>query len=147
MFSKLRWFKIGAIATLSALTIALPGRTAERITFNYPPFGEFTLSVQDLETFASTGTITPDFAFYAKRVTPQQLQQLRELLQKRAELSPVYMSQFTYSPLVEKLLERIGELIQTDVRDNGLKSLRSALFNGNQRLAAVSGARNSFESE
>ncbi len=128
MSFKLRWLKVAAIAMLSTLAIALPGRSAERITFNYPPFGEFTLSVQDLEVFAKSGKITPDFAFYAKRAKPQQLQQLRELLQQRAEFGSVYVSQFTYSPLVEKLLERIGELIQTDARDNGFKSLRAALI-------------------
>jgi predicted dienelactone hydrolase len=128
MSSKLRWLRSSTIAAISTLAIALPGRSAERIIFDYPPFGEFSVSIQDLDRFAKTGQITPDFAFYAKRATPEQLQQLRELLQQRAEFSPVYVSQFTYAPLTEKLLERIGELIQTESRDNGLKSLRSALI-------------------
>lgn len=116
------------IGVFSALIAALPGRAADRITFTYPPFGDFSVSIQDLEAFAKDGTITPNFAFYAKRATPQQMQQLRGLLQQRLPFSPVYVSQLSYAPLGEQLLERMGTLLQTQSRDNGFYALRSALI-------------------
>ncbi len=128
MSSKLCWLRASLIAVLSTIVLVRPGRTVERITFTYPPFGDFSVPISDLEVFAKDGKVTSDFSFYAKRATPQQLQQLREMLQQRFEFSPVYVSQFTYAPLVEKLLQRIGEFVQTDARDNGFKSLRSALI-------------------
>ncbi|MBW4695971.1 MAG: alpha/beta hydrolase [Lyngbya sp. HA4199-MV5] len=108
--------------------MTIPALSAERLTFTYPPFGEFSIAVDDLEVFAKDGRVTPDFAFYVKRTTPQQREQLRHLLQQRFALTPVYVSQFTYSPLGEKLFERLGDLLQTDARTNGLYALRSALI-------------------
>ncbi|MDF5728838.1 MAG: alpha/beta hydrolase [Rhizonema sp. PD38] len=58
------------------------------ISFDYPPFGEFSISRHSLEVFAKKGQITPEFAFYTKRIKPKQLAQLRELLQTRFEVTP-----------------------------------------------------------
>jgi predicted dienelactone hydrolase len=125
---KLRWLKALAIATFTTVAIPLPGRTADRITAHYPPFKDFSVSVRDLEAFAKEGKIPADYAALAKQAPSEQLQQFRQLLQQRFEISSVYVSQFTHAPLVEKLLERIGESVQTDSHQNGMKSLRSALI-------------------
>jgi predicted dienelactone hydrolase len=109
-------------------SVTIPALSAERLTFTYPPFGEFSIAVHDLEVFAKEGRVTPDFAFYVKRATPQQREQLRSLLQQRFTTTPVYVSQFTYSPLGEKLFERLGDLLQTDAYTNGFYALRSALI-------------------
>ena len=66
-----------SLGLLSTVFTATPSIAADRIAFDYPPFGEFTLSTQSLEVFAKEGKITKDFAFYAERATPQQLAQLR----------------------------------------------------------------------
>ena len=70
----LRYLGLGVLYTF--LT-AIPGLGAERISFFYPPFGEFSLSVNSLETFAKEGKIDDELSFYASRATPQQLAQLR----------------------------------------------------------------------
>lgn len=106
----------------------IPALAAEHITFLYPPFGEFSIAVADLEVFAKEGRVTPSFAFYLNRVSPEQRQHLQTFLQQRFQMTPVYVSQFTYSPLGEKLFERLGDLVQTDARANGLYALRSALI-------------------
>ncbi len=124
---QLLWLKALTVATFATIVIPLPGRTADRITGHYPPFKDFSVSVRDLEAFAKEGKIPAEYAGLAKQTPPEQLQQFRQLLQQRLEISPVYVSQFIYSPLVEKLLERIGESVRPDSHQNGMKSLRSAL--------------------
>ena len=121
----LRYVSFGLISTVLTAT---PSIAADQITFDYPPFGEFTLATESLETFAREGKINKDFAFYAERATPQQLAQLRELLQQKFKLTPTLVSQFSYSPLGEKVVQRLGELIQTDTRKNGFYAIRGALI-------------------
>ena len=123
-----KMFKYLSFAFISTVLTATPSIAADQIAFYYPPFGEFTLSTQSLETFAKEGKITKDFAFYAQRATPQQLAQLRELLQQKFKVTPTLVSQFSYSPLGEKVVQRLGELIQTDKQMNGFYAIRGALI-------------------
>lgn len=133
----LKYLSLGMLST--ALSAA-PGLGAERISFFYAPFGEFSLSTNSLETFAKEGKITGDFELYAKRATPEQLAQLRELLQQRFKITPTLVSQFTYSPIGEQVIQRLGELLLTESRQNGFYALRGALIlaaNDPQGLSVV----------
>jgi predicted dienelactone hydrolase len=121
----LKYFSLGLFSTLLTAT---PGLGAEQISFFYPPFGEFSLSVESLEVFAKEGKINSELEFYANRVNPQQLAQLRELLQQRFNVTPTLVSQVTYSPIGEQVLQRLGELVLTDSRRNGFYALRGALI-------------------
>ncbi len=121
----LRYLSFGLLSTILTAT---PGLAAERISFVYPPFGEFSLSTDSLEIFAKEGKINDDLGFYASRATPQQLAQLRDLLQQRFQVTSTLVSQFTYSPLGEDVLQRLGELILTDSRKNGFYAIRGALI-------------------
>jgi predicted dienelactone hydrolase len=125
---KCLWLNALTIATLTTVALPHTGHAAERITGHYPPFKDFSISVRDLEAFARDGKLPADYAELAKQTPPAQLQQFRQLLQQRFKVSPAYISQFTNAPLVEKLLERIGESIQPDSRQNGMKSIRTALI-------------------
>jgi predicted dienelactone hydrolase len=113
---------------LSTLLTATPGLGAERISFFYPPFGEFSLSVDSLEIFAKEGKIDEDFSFYASRATPEQLAQLRDLLQQRFNVSPTLVSQITYSPIGEEVVQRLGDLLLTESRQNGFYAIRASLI-------------------
>ncbi|AFY32877.1 alpha/beta hydrolase [Calothrix sp. PCC 7507] len=113
---------------LSTLMTATPGLGAERISFFYPPFGEFSLSVESLELFAKEGKIDSELEFYASRANPQQLAQLRDLLQQRFNVTPTLVSQVTYSPIGQQVLQRLGELVLTDSRRNGFYALRGSLI-------------------
>jgi predicted dienelactone hydrolase len=113
---------------VSSIAITNPVLAAERIEFNYPPFGDFDIATADLEVFVNEGKITKNFAFYANRANPEQLKLVRDFLSARFPVSPTLVSQFTYSPIGEKMLERFGELIQTQNRKNGFYALRSALI-------------------
>ncbi|MBD2521506.1 alpha/beta hydrolase [Nostoc sp. FACHB-133] len=121
----LRYLGLGLLSTFLTST---PGLAAERISFFYPPFGEFSLSVDSLETFAKVGKIDQDFSFYASRATPQQLAQLRDLLQQRFNITPTLVSQVTYSPIGEEVVQQLGKLLLTESRQNGFYAIRASLI-------------------
>ncbi|BCL33879.1 alpha/beta hydrolase [Nostoc sp. MS1] len=123
-----RFLKYLSLGLLSTVLTAKPGLSAERISLFYPPFGEFSLPVNSLETFAKEGKVDSDLQFYAQRVTPEQLTQLREFLQQRFKVTPTLISQVTYSPIGEQVLQRLGDIVQTDSRQNGFYALRGALI-------------------
>jgi predicted dienelactone hydrolase len=116
-----------SLSLLSAIG-ATPALSADRIAFSYPPFGEFYLSVESLERFARDGTITDEFEFYAQRLEPEQREKVRSWLKTRFDLPPVTLAQFTYTPLGETLLIRLGNAIGTPANQNGFYALRSALI-------------------
>jgi predicted dienelactone hydrolase len=126
--TKFLWLKASILATFATIASPVPGRTAEQITAYFPPFKDFSVSVRDLEAFAAQGKIPAAYADLATQTPPEQLQQFRQSLQQRFVASPVYITQLTRAPLVEKLLERIGDSIQADERRNGYKSIRTALI-------------------
>lgn len=118
------FFSLGLLSALGAT----PALSAERIAFSYPPFGEFYLSVESLERFANDGTMTDEFKFYAKRFPPEQQEKIRLWLKTRFDLTPVTLSQFTYTPFGETLLMRLGEVIRTEANQNSFYAMRSALI-------------------
>jgi predicted dienelactone hydrolase len=123
-----RFLKYLSLGLLSTVLTATPGLGADRISFYYPPFGEFSLSVNSLEKFAKEGKIDEDFSFYASRATPEQLAQLRDLLQQRFNVTPTLVSQVTYSPVGEQVMQRLGTLLLTGSRKNGFYAIRAALI-------------------
>lgn len=126
--SKLCWLKVLVLAAIATVATPRPGNSVERITLHYPPFKDVSISVRDLEDFAKEGKIAPDFAIYFQQATPAQIQLLRQSLQQRLEISPRYVTQLVRSPLVERLLERLGEIVLSDSSRNGKQPLQSALI-------------------
>ena len=53
--------------------------SAEQIRFWYPPAGEFTIYVSDLERFAKDGKLSKRLAFYLERLSSQQQAQWEHL--------------------------------------------------------------------
>jgi len=130
-FKPQRWQRssqILALGLLSALLTSVPGLAAERITITYWPFGEFYLSVQDLELFAQDGTVTADLAFYARFASPDALKDLQEVLSRKFPLDAVTISQLTYTTMGENLLRQISPAIITADPKASFYYLRSALI-------------------
>lgn len=125
-------------SAIAAFPAALPAQSAERIQFFFGPF-EPTIYVEDLETFAATGEVPERFELVANRLSDDQKAQLRGVLNARYDLSPIPVSQFTYSPFGESLLTKLGQVIQTDSFLNGMKGIRGALI-----LAASDEANGGF---
>jgi predicted dienelactone hydrolase len=126
--TKFLWLKAFAIATWATVASPLPGRTAERITAYFPPFKDFSVSVRDLEAFAADGQIPAAYADLTTQTPPAQLQQFRQSLRQRFKVSAGYITQFTRAPLVARILDRVGDSIQTGERRNGSKSIRTAMI-------------------
>jgi predicted dienelactone hydrolase len=117
-----------AIAVSLLLPVALPRPTlaAQRIYVSYSTI-ERSISIDALETYAKDGKVNDDLAAYAKYADPEEMQQLRRVLLTKVDLDPVAISQFFYTPQGEVLLQRIGQIIQTESRQTGVYALRSAL--------------------
>lgn len=112
---------------LPTLAIISPALTAERIYASYAVV-ERSISVAALEKYAKEGVLDDELAVYAQYVNPQQLEQLRRVLLTRIDLSPVAIAQFLYTPQGTILLERLGQIVQTEARQPGFYAIRSALI-------------------
>ncbi|MBL1178551.1 alpha/beta hydrolase [Pantanalinema sp. GBBB05] len=112
---------------LLALVITSPVQAADRITFWFGS-AQRSLSLNSLELYATQVYVTPELEFYLNQLTKAQQQQLQTLLQQRLEVSPIAISQVTYSAIGEALLQQAGNVIQTDTRQNGFQALRAALL-------------------
>jgi predicted dienelactone hydrolase len=104
-----------------------PAIGAERIYASYSIL-ESSISVDALETYAKTGKLEGNLAYYARYLDPQQLKRLRRILIAPIDLGPVEVSQFLYTPIGETLLNRLGNVIKTEARQPGFYALRSALI-------------------
>ncbi|MEW5857221.1 MAG: alpha/beta hydrolase, partial [Cyanobacteriota bacterium] len=110
-------------------TTLIPSRAlgAEKIFISYGPI-QLSLPVSALEEYARDGKINQELGFYAQFFKPEQMEQLRRILQTRANVSPVAVAQFLYTPQGEILLRRIGEIIQTKAFQPGFYAVRAALI-------------------
>ena len=106
---------------------ALPAKGAERIQFFIGPF-EPTIYVEDLELFAAEGIIADRLQFVASRFDESQLESVRALLNTPFDLDLIAVSQFSYGPVGEPLLERAGQVVVTDNFRNGFHALRASLL-------------------
>lgn len=120
-------FSLGILSTIFA---PLPSFAAERIVFTYPPFGDFYISIKSLEIFAKQGEVPDDLGFYTRNASPAQLIAVRDVLTRRFKVSHITVSQFTYSPIGETILKRLGEVLKGDPNQNGFHALRAAFIVG-----------------
>ncbi|MGD1897485.1 MAG: alpha/beta hydrolase [Phormidesmis sp.] len=95
--------------------------------FFYGPF-EPTIYIEDLEYFAETGESPQRLSILTRRLSEAQLDSLQSLLTARIGLSAVTISQFTYGPVGEPLLDRMGQVVQTDSFLSGARGIRAALI-------------------
>ncbi|MBD2305392.1 alpha/beta hydrolase [Chroococcidiopsis sp. FACHB-1243] len=119
------------VSSLGLWFLPIPGIAnsaiaAKKIYISYGAI-ERSISVNSLESYAKKGIVDDELATYAAYVSPQRLLQLQRVLLKRIDLSPVAVSQFLYTPTGTTLLERLGEVVQTESRQSGFYALRSAL--------------------
>jgi predicted dienelactone hydrolase len=113
-------------AAVSAID-ALPVVAAERIKFYYGVFG-FSVSVRDLATFAETGEVKPNLAYYLDRLDVDRQKQIRKLLQSHYRVDDMVVYRFSRTYAGAKLLNKLGELIQIPGGRNGFYGLRGAII-------------------
>jgi predicted dienelactone hydrolase len=103
-----------------------PGWSAERIQFFYGPIGS-TIELKELEEIAKTGKLKENSSILDNYLNDEELVSLQTLLNTRFEINVVGISRISYSSAGSELLERLGQIIQTENSLNGSKGLRAAL--------------------
>ena len=105
----------------------LPAVSANRIAFSYGIYGEFYISVADLEVFAKEGKITRSFAYYADRFTPENLTKFRALLNQSFDVDVVTASTFLHLPVGEELTKELALAIDSPKKVS-LPALRASVI-------------------
>ncbi len=123
------WLLLVISMLLPTFGVSYSALTAQRIYASYSAL-QRSISVSTLEKFADTGNVSDDLAVYAQFLKTEQLQELRRVLINPIKVHPVAVSQFLYTQQGEFLLQRLGEVIKTDSREQkpGFHALRSALI-------------------
>jgi predicted dienelactone hydrolase len=119
---------ISLLLGISAVLLPTKISAAEKITFSFPPFGQFNLKVDDLQAFVATGEISPELAYYLNRLPSQQVARLPELLSTPFEFNPLTISKFSNSSLGEAVIKNFAKGIRADVNRNGFYALRGAII-------------------
>jgi predicted dienelactone hydrolase len=114
---------------LPIFSIVDSAQAAERVYASYSAL-ERSISVNALKDYAVNGTVDDSLAVYTKYISPAQMQEFRRILLNPIKVNAVAVSQFLYTPQGEFMLQRLGEVIKTDSRQQlpGFHALRSALI-------------------
>jgi hypothetical protein len=94
--------------------------------------------VQDLEQFANTGQISPQFAPLAKQLGEPTLSQFRAILSDRLPVTPADTKQLTSIPLTEPILSNLGNLLQPQPKRSGFFEVKTAINRTATTLEGVS---------
>lgn len=124
----LRWVaRVGTlllIAPAIALT-ASAGTAAETVIFHYGLFGE-SLSVSQLAEFAQTNRVPPALRGYF-RLFRQNPKAIRRVLSREVNVDLLTVDRFLNSPTGERILDQLGNVIQTPVGEANRQALRAAI--------------------
>lgn len=112
---------------ITPVVMSSPAQGAERIYISYGPL-EFSLPIASLAVYAKDGKIDRELSVYADYLDPKQLEQLRQVLVTRVDVTPVAIAQFLYSPQGEIILKRIGQIVQTKAYQDGFYAIRASLI-------------------
>ncbi len=118
--------------------------SAERLKLSFG-IVERSISVDSLETYAKTGQVNDELAAYFKYVPKESRGELREALLAPIPLGAVEISQFLYSPIGEKLLETLSQVVQSEFRNrrttNSKKLRRSSGFYGTRSALILAASK------
>ena len=120
-------FKLLGLSLIPIALLTRPAVSAERLYLSYGVL-ERSISVAALEAYARDGKLDSELLVYAEYANIKQLADLRQALVARADLTPIAVAQFLYTPQGEILLRRLGQVIQPESRDTGFYAIRAALI-------------------
>ncbi|MGK7916512.1 MAG: alpha/beta hydrolase [Prochloraceae cyanobacterium] len=121
-----RWIPSLALTTISTIFSIIPVKAAQTIDFYYGPLG-FSIDIESLELFAKEGKINRQLDFYLSRVEPEAREKFRKALLRREDVNPVELYRFFRTPIGEKILIQVGNLINFPRGGNGKYGIRAAL--------------------
>ncbi|MEM6252483.1 MAG: alpha/beta fold hydrolase [Cyanobacteria bacterium P01_D01_bin.156] len=107
------------------LLLATPGYGSGRVYASFGPL-ERSVSVADLFNYARTGELPKELQILRRFLSSDQLERLRAGLSVSADIDVVTVSQFLYTTQGEEILQWLGNLIQTEGRQNGALAFRGA---------------------
>ena len=116
----------GLFGLCSGILTVQPAYSAERIQFFYGPIGS-RIELKELEEVAETGKLQKNSSILDNYLNDEQLVLLQSLLNTRFEIDVAGISRISYSSAGSQLLERLGQIVQTENSLNGSKGLRAAL--------------------
>ncbi|MGB3405453.1 MAG: alpha/beta hydrolase [Microcoleaceae cyanobacterium] len=122
------WLKSWTLTLTTILFTVTPVQAAEQITF---PLGnvEVSISVDELETFAESGHLdrSGKLITYLQWFKPDQRKQIQALLSSEYSFNSTALEGLLKSPMVASFLLHIGQIIETEGRENGAEALRTAI--------------------
>ncbi|TRV05752.1 MAG: alpha/beta hydrolase [Microcystis wesenbergii Mw_MB_S_20031200_S109] len=107
--------KLGRILGLGMLSLlpSLPLLAAETITFSVWPAGEFNRSLKSLENFAKTGKINSDLVLFTKKFFPEDLVQIRHVLNESLPINEVEAFRFFNTAFGQELIKQFSQLLKS----------------------------------
>jgi predicted dienelactone hydrolase len=114
---------VGGLLIALATGEAVPA--AERITIHQGLFA-ISISVEALEQFVATGVVPPELSHTIGRLGEENQALVRQKLSAELDIDVVAMSQLANSVLGDDYLNRLGDLVRTEVSANGAIALRAA---------------------
>ncbi|MGK7911299.1 MAG: alpha/beta hydrolase, partial [Synechococcus sp.] len=114
-------------ALASAVFISAPPWSADEISIRFGA-AQRSISVEDLETFVSTGDIPSSLKWYADRLTVEEQKAIRAILQEPLNVETNVVTTFIDSPIGSSLLRRLLALFWGGPNEEALlKALRASL--------------------
>ena len=132
-----------AIALIISVITIESVEAAEKINFNYS-IARQSVSLEDLETFARTGEISPSLNFLFK-FTGHQPELVRLMLTQEIPMDTVMASRLLNSPIGGYVLDRASKIVNTGASRGNREALRGALIastHGDRQISLLEVWRN-----
>lgn len=102
-------------------------KAASKINFVYSSL-IFSIPIDSLEKFATTGEMTQDLKQYTSSLDEKTLAEIRIYLNKSYNFETITLSKLTRTSLGEDLLKQLGKVISTHKDRNGFYAIRGAII-------------------
>lgn len=118
---------LSSLGILFTCLSAGTANAAERIYVSYS-FLERSISIESLEIYAREGRYTDNLATYGRFFSAEQLEQARSVLLQPVDLDALTIAQFLYTPIGERLLQRVSQVVRPKSGISGFHALRASLI-------------------
>jgi predicted dienelactone hydrolase len=122
-------FRVGWLIslTIGAISVATSSvRAAERIELGIGPI-KLGVSVKELESYAQQDRVSKDLNAFLGRIEESDRPYIRKSLTLKPGFNALQVSRFSRSALGNRILDYLGNLVQTDRNQNGAEDIRSGL--------------------